>query len=103
MSQAIKAVRDFRAEYNEFTSEEQARLLQLMVQEVVLGKDILKILILPFGDSEKPLEYLLKHPEFAENNIKRPQFHSPQTFVKFAFPAKTTYSTTSGTRWKTIE
>ncbi|MCB2229881.1 recombinase family protein [bacterium] len=33
----------------------------------------------------------------------RPQYHSPQTFVVFEFQVKTSYSTTSGTRWKTIE
>jgi len=63
-----KTLRDFRAVYNELTPEEQTRLLQLMVQEVVLGEDTLKISVFPLGDSGKPLEYLLKHPEFAESD-----------------------------------
>ena len=32
-----KTLQDFRAVYNELTPEEQTRLLQLMVQEVILG------------------------------------------------------------------
>jgi len=63
-----KTLRDFRAVYNELTPDEQTRLLQLMVQEVVLGEDTLKISVFPLGDSGKPLEYLIKHPEFAESD-----------------------------------
>ena len=63
-----KTLRDFRAIYNELTPDEQTRLLQLMVQEVVLGEDTLKISVFPLGDSGKPLEYLIKHPEFAESD-----------------------------------
>jgi len=66
-----KTLRDFRAVYNELTPEEQTRLLQLMVQEVVLGEDTLRISVFPLGDAGKPLEYLLKHPEFAESDKKR--------------------------------
>ena len=66
-----KTLLDFRAVYNELTPEEQTRLLQLMVQEVILGEDTLKISVFSLGNSEKPLEYLLKHPEFAESDIKR--------------------------------
>jgi site-specific DNA recombinase len=66
-----KTLQDFRAIYNELTPEEQTRLLQLMVQEVVLGEDTLKIYVFPLGDSGKPLEYLLRHPEFAESDKKR--------------------------------
>jgi len=63
--------RDLRAVYNELTPNEQTRLLQLMVQEVVLGEDTLKISVFSLGDSEKPLEYMLKNPEFAESDIWR--------------------------------
>jgi hypothetical protein len=66
-----KTLQDFRAIYNELTPEEQTRLLQLMVQEVVLGEETLKISIFPLGNKKKPLEYLLKHPEFAESDKKR--------------------------------
>jgi len=66
-----KTLLDFRAVYNELTPEEQTRLLQLMVQEVVLGEETLKISVFPLGDKKKPLEYLLKHPEFAESDKKR--------------------------------
>lgn len=66
-----KTLQDFRAIYNELTPEEQTRLLQLMVQEVVLGEETLKISVYPLGDAGKPLEYLLKNPEFAESDIKR--------------------------------
>ena len=66
-----KTLQDFRAIYNELTPEKQTRLLQLMVQEVVLVEDTLKISVFPLGDSGKPLEYLINHPEFAESDKKR--------------------------------
>jgi site-specific DNA recombinase len=66
-----KTLRDFRTIFNKLIPKEQTRLLQLMVQEVVLGEDTLKISVYSLGDSGKPLEYLLKHPEFAESDKKR--------------------------------
>jgi len=66
-----KTLQDFRVIYDELTPEEQTRLLQLMVQEVVLGEETLKISVFPLGDKKKPLVYLLKHPEFAESDKKR--------------------------------
>lgn len=62
---------DIRAIYSELTPEEQTRLLQLMVQEVVLGEEALKISVYPLGDSRKPIEYLLKNQEFAESDKRR--------------------------------
>lgn len=74
-----------------------------MVQEVVLGEDILKISVFPLGDSGKPLEYLLKHPEFAESDKKRGGPHSPQTFVGFRFSIQLTYVKIDGTCWRAIK
>jgi len=67
-----------------------------------LGKDTLKISVFPLGDSGKPLEYLLKHPEFAESDKKRPQYHSQKTSVEFDFGITMVYSTKTGTRWKSM-
>jgi hypothetical protein len=33
---------------------------------------------------------------------KRAQYHSPQTFVEFEFPARMRHSNSSGSRWKMI-
>ncbi len=65
-----------------------------MVQEVVLG-GTLKVSVFPLGDSGKTLEYLLKHPEFAENDKKRA---SGSDFLKSAWLAELVgqYALTSG-------
>jgi hypothetical protein len=40
--------------------------------------------------------------ERASYKSMRPQYHSPQTLVEFEFLVKFSYSTASGTRWKTL-
>jgi len=47
----------------------------------------------------KPFNYIA---EGSQSKIKRPQYHPPQTPIEFMFRVRFSYSTMSGTRWKTI-
>ena len=67
----IRTLRDFGGIYNELSPEEQSQLLHLMLQEVTLSEDSIKLSLYPLGDSGKSLEYLLERPEFSESDKKR--------------------------------
>ena len=47
----------------------------------------------------KPFDILAKG---SQNRLKRPQYHSQQTFLTFTFPIHLHYATVGGTRWKTV-
>jgi len=67
----IRTLRDFGGIYNELSPEEQSQLLHLMLQEVTLSEDSIKLSLYPLSDSGKSLEYLLERPEFSESDKKR--------------------------------
>ena len=67
----IRTLRDFGGIYKELDPEEQGRLLHLMLQEVTLSEDSIKLSLYSLSDSGKSLEYLLERPEFAESDKKR--------------------------------
>lgn len=80
--------------YLERDAADKARLLRKILSNSTFTRGTL------CPTYKKPFDILAEGASFKS---KRPQYHSPQTFVEFAFSVKSSYSITSGTRWKTIE
>jgi len=91
------------------TAPPQCRRPKKMVYQMRIEKKLrhaLRILTLGTG-GRKPESRKQKYGTLdclaSSSLVDRGGPHSPQTFVRFEFPAKYGYSTAGGTRWKTIE
>jgi len=81
-----KTIRNFGLIYDELSPAEQSRLLHLMLQEVTLNEDSIKLSLYSLGNSGKTLEYLLERPEFTESDKKLPERNDQHSYFNvFSF------------------